>query len=72
MLTGTGLALLALGGAVAALADGFAGLAAGRLLSDEVVCMVAEDHPIVRAGAGRAWTVDKYLACEHVAPTPNY
>ena len=32
VLTGTGLALLALGGAVAALADGFAGLAAGRLL----------------------------------------
>jgi DNA-binding transcriptional LysR family regulator len=44
----------------------------GRLLSDEVVCLVAEDHPIVRAGAGRGWTVEKYLACEHVAPTPNY
>jgi DNA-binding transcriptional LysR family regulator len=44
----------------------------GRLVSDEVVCMVAEDHPIVRAGVGRAWTVERYLACEHVAPTPNY
>ena len=44
----------------------------GRLVSDEVVCLVAEDHPIVRAGVGRGWTVDKYLSCEHVAPTPNY
>ncbi|MFN7726719.1 MAG: LysR family transcriptional regulator [Rubrivivax sp.] len=38
----------------------------GRLLSDEVVCLVAEDHPAVRRG----WTVEKYLACEHVAPVP--
>jgi len=44
----------------------------GRLVSDEVVCMVAEDHPITRAGVGRGWTVEKYLACEHVAPTPSY
>jgi DNA-binding transcriptional LysR family regulator len=44
----------------------------GRLLSDEVVCLVAEDHPVVRAAAGRGWTVEKYLACEHVAPMPNY
>ncbi|MGN6526623.1 MAG: LysR family transcriptional regulator [Burkholderiaceae bacterium] len=44
----------------------------GRLLSDEVVCLVAEDHPVARAGGGRAWTVEKYLACEHVAPMPNY
>jgi DNA-binding transcriptional LysR family regulator len=44
----------------------------GRLVSDEVVCLVAEDHPIVRAGVGRAWTAERYLACEHVAPTPNY
>ena len=21
---------------------------------------------------GRAWTVERYLACEHVAPMPNY
>jgi DNA-binding transcriptional LysR family regulator len=44
----------------------------GRLMSDEVVCMVAEDHPAVRLAAGRGWTVEKYLACEHVAPTPNF
>jgi len=44
----------------------------GRLISDEVVCLVAQDHPVVRAAAGRGWTVEKYLACEHVAPTPNY
>ena len=44
----------------------------GRLLSDEVVCLVSEDHPVARAGGGRAWTVEKYLACEHVAPMPNY
>jgi len=40
----------------------------GRLLSDEVVCLVAEDHPAV----GRGWTVDKYLACEHIAPMPMH
>jgi len=44
----------------------------GRLLTDEVVCLVAADHPTLRGGAGRGWTVEKYLACEHVAPTPNY
>jgi len=37
-----------------------------------VVCLVAADHPLVRAGAGRGWTVERYLACEHVAPMPNY
>lgn len=40
----------------------------GRLLSDEIVCLVAEDHPAVRQP--RAWTVERYLGCEHVAPTP--
>jgi DNA-binding transcriptional LysR family regulator len=44
----------------------------GRLVSDEVVCLVAEDHPAVRQSAGRGWTVEKYLACEHVAPTPTF
>jgi DNA-binding transcriptional LysR family regulator len=39
----------------------------GRLLTDEVVCLVAEDHPAVRQPA--AWTADRYLAAEHVAPT---
>lgn len=42
----------------------------GKLLVDEIVCLVAEDHPAVRAGASRAWTTERYLACEHVAPTP--
>ena len=44
----------------------------GRLVSDEVVCLVADDHPIVRAGVGRGWTIEKYMSCEHVAPNPNY
>lgn len=43
----------------------------GRLITDEVVCLVAENHPIVRA-AGRGWTVEKYLACEHAAPAPSF
>ena len=42
----------------------------GRLFSDEVVCLVAEDNPVARAAGGRGWTVEKYLACEHVAPMP--
>ena len=46
----------------------------GKLFSDEVVCLVAEDHPAARAASGsarsRAWTVERYLACEHVAPMP--
>ncbi len=41
----------------------------GRLFSDEVVCLVADDHPAVRSGA-RGWTVPRYLDCEHVAPMP--
>lgn len=42
----------------------------GRLLSDEVVCLVSEDHPAARLPkeGKRAWSVDQYLACEHVAP----
>lgn len=40
----------------------------GRLLTDEIVCLVAEDHPAVRNP--RSWTVERYLASEHVAPTP--
>ena len=42
----------------------------GKLMSDEIVCLVAEDHPVARSAATRAWTVERYLACEHVAPTP--
>jgi len=41
-----------------------------RLMSDEIVCLVAEDHPVVRASATRAWTPERYLGCEHVAPMP--
>jgi DNA-binding transcriptional LysR family regulator len=42
----------------------------GKLMSDEIVCLVAEDHPVARAAATRAWSPERYLACEHVAPTP--
>jgi DNA-binding transcriptional LysR family regulator len=44
----------------------------GRLLSDEVVCLMSKDHPMVRATekGGRGWTVEKYLACQHLAPMP--
>ncbi|WP_418318843.1 LysR family transcriptional regulator [Piscinibacter sakaiensis] len=44
----------------------------GRLMSDEVVCLVAADHPIVRLADSRKWTVERYLASEHVAPTPTH
>lgn len=40
----------------------------GRLISDEIVCLVAADHPAVRNPRG--WTVERYLAAAHVAPTP--
>ena len=50
----------------------------GRLMSDEIVCLVAEDHPVARSAtegpsrstAARAWSPERYLACEHVAPMP--
>jgi DNA-binding transcriptional LysR family regulator len=42
----------------------------GKLTSDEVVCLVADDHPVARGGPARGWTQDRYLACEHVAPMP--
>ena len=38
----------------------------GRLMSDEIVCLVAPDHPAARGG--RHWTVERYLESEHVAP----
>lgn len=41
----------------------------GHLLSDEVVCVVADDHPVTRRAQ---WSVDDYLACEHVAPMPLF
>lgn len=40
----------------------------GRLSSDEVVCLVAEDHPAVRSPRG--WTAARYLDSDHIAPTP--
>jgi DNA-binding transcriptional LysR family regulator len=40
-----------------------------NLLSDEVVCLVADDHPVTRRAA---WSVAEYLACEHVAPMPMF
>ncbi len=40
----------------------------GRLLTDEVVCLVADDHPAVQRP--RWWTAERYLESEHVAPTP--
>ena len=42
----------------------------GRLITDEVVCLVSEDHPAAKLPkeGKRAWTVDQYLAAEHVAP----
>ncbi|MET0517631.1 MAG: LysR family transcriptional regulator [Burkholderiaceae bacterium] len=45
----------------------------GRLLTDEVVCLVGEQHPLARNASekgGRGWTVQKYLACQHLAPMP--
>jgi DNA-binding transcriptional LysR family regulator len=40
----------------------------GKLLTDQVVCLVAEDHPAARNP--RSWTAQRYLESEHVAPTP--
>ena len=40
----------------------------GRLISDEVVCLVSERHPAV----ARSWTTERYLDCEHVAPMPMH
>lgn len=40
-----------------------------RLFSDEVVCLVSEQHPAARNG-GRSWTAERYLQSQHVAPMP--
>ena len=40
----------------------------GRLFDDEVVCLVAQHHPMLR----RSWSVQDWLAAEHIAPTPAY
>lgn len=41
-----------------------------RLISDEVVCLVADDNPAVRRTDAKSWTAQKYLDCEHIAPMP--
>jgi len=38
----------------------------GSLVSDEIVCLVAEDHPTMRSPRG--WTAERYLAAQHIAP----
>jgi DNA-binding transcriptional LysR family regulator len=40
----------------------------GRLVSDEIVCLVGLDHPALRNP--RQWTAERYLASDHIAPTP--
>ena len=40
----------------------------GRLFDDEVVCLVAREHPTLR----RPWDVQSWLAAEHIAPTPTH
>ena len=40
----------------------------GRLFGDEVVCLVAGNHPAVRRG----WDRDAWLAADHIAPTPTH
>lgn len=39
----------------------------GRLFSDEIVCLVGQEHAAVRNP--RSWTIDRYLDADHVAPT---
>ena len=39
----------------------------GRLMTDEMVCLVGEAHPASRS---RSWSADAYLAADHVAPMP--
>ncbi len=39
-----------------------------QLFSDEVVSLVSTGHPAVRGG----WSVQEWLAAEHVAPMPTY
>ena len=42
----------------------------GRLVSDDIVCLVAQDHPALRSP--RHWTAERYLASQHIAPTPLF
>ena len=40
----------------------------GKLFSDEVVCLVSDQHPALR----RKWTAATWLTAEHIAPTPTH
>ena len=40
----------------------------GKLFADEIVCLVARDHPALKRG----WTVESWLESEHVAPTATH
>ena len=40
----------------------------GKLLSDQIVCMVSSEHPAVKRG----WTQEDWLEAEHIAPTPTH
>lgn len=40
----------------------------GRLLGDEVVCLVANNHPAARRG----WDISAWLAADHIAPTATH
>ena len=40
----------------------------GRLFGDEVVCLVASNHPAVRRG----WDREAWLTSDHIAPTPTH
>ena len=44
----------------------------GRLFGDEVVCLVARDHPAVRRSSQAGWDAASWLAAEHIAPTPTH
>lgn len=44
----------------------------GRLFGDEVVCLVARDHPAVRRESQGGWDADSWLAAEHIARTPTH
>ena len=40
----------------------------GRLFGDEIVSLVAADHPATR----KPWDAQAWLECEHIAPTPTH
>lgn len=40
----------------------------GKLFADEIVCLVAREHPAVKRG----WTPESWLEAEHLAPTPAF